>query len=137
MAPALLLNRRIAATLDAVDELCQELRKVLADVGWIETGFWVELLLREAMINAVLHGCRGDPARRVEASVSLAETGLRLTVQDDGDGFDWRQALRRALPSLEDDSGRGLALMTRLAADIQFNERGNAVAMLIPRRLAP
>ncbi len=137
MGPTPLLNRRLSASLEAVDQFCLEARAALAEHGWSAQAFWVELLLREALTNAVLHGCGGDAARRVDAEIALAGRELRLLVRDDGDGFDWRGGLLRPAPTIEEDSGRGLTLMTSLAADITFNERGNAVAMTIPRRSQP
>ena len=41
--------------------------------------FQIEMALREALANAVLHGCKEDPTKRIECSVKCDEQrGIRL-----------------------------------------------------------
>ena len=52
--------------------------------------FAAELLLREALTNAVVHGCHAESGKQVRCSMRLKGRRLLIVVDDDGDGFDWR-----------------------------------------------
>ena len=78
--------------------------------------FEIEMALREALANAVLHGCKGDPALKVECSVTGdREQGILIVVRDPGSGFD-----PASIPSptedsnLHSDHGRGILLINQL-----------------------
>src|SRR6266436_434071 len=62
--------------------------------------FEIELAFREALANAILHGCKSDPAKKVECSVSGDRSqGIMIVVRDPGNGFD-----PSALPLATDDA---------------------------------
>jgi serine/threonine-protein kinase RsbW len=122
------LARTLAPTLEAVDAMCLDVRRRLK--GWASAADWygVELLLREALTNAVLHGGGPHPGRRVRCEVAVGRTKARLSVADDGPGFDWR-----AVSASEADetatSGRGLKIYAVYADRVTFNEAGNRVVL--------
>ena len=61
--------------------------------------FAVELVAREALNNAVIHGNAGDEKKRVTFELRCGkEKWVRLSVSDQGPGFRWRNR-RRDLPS--------------------------------------
>ena len=47
-----------------------------------------ELALEEIFMNVVLHGSPAGTAPRVDVSLALADNGLTLTIEDDGEPFD-------------------------------------------------
>src|SRR5215467_7044101 len=50
--------------------------------------FEIELALREALANAIVHGCNNDPAKKVECCVVCSESSdLVIVVRDPGEGF--------------------------------------------------
>src|ERR1700722_14419734 len=62
--------------------------------------FEIEMALREALANAVLHGCKADPAKKIDCSVTGdREHGITIVVRDPGNGFD-----PSSIPSPTDDS---------------------------------
>ena len=78
--------------------------------------FEIEMALREALANAIQHGCKGDPAKMIDCSVTGdREHGITIVVSDPGSGFD-----PRTIPSPRQDSnlhsehGRGLFLISKL-----------------------
>jgi serine/threonine-protein kinase RsbW len=78
--------------------------------------FQIELALREALANAVLHGCNADPSKRIECSVTSDEDrGILIVVRDPGKGFD---AAKVPSPTNEQniysDRGRGIFLINAL-----------------------
>jgi anti-sigma regulatory factor (Ser/Thr protein kinase) len=122
------MARTLEPTLHAVDGVCAEVRRRLKPR--VSSGDWygVELLLREALTNAVLHGGGRDPLRRVRCEVRVGARGARMAIADDGPGFDWRAALA-AEPAAAATSGRGLKIYTLYADRVSFNRRGNRVVL--------
>jgi anti-sigma regulatory factor (Ser/Thr protein kinase) len=47
-----------------------------------------ELALEEVFMNVVMHGSPAGTVPRVELSLSLADDGVTMTVEDDGPKFD-------------------------------------------------
>jgi anti-sigma regulatory factor (Ser/Thr protein kinase) len=89
----------------------------------------VELLLRETLLNAVIHGSRNDPAERVRCLVKRTAGGVRIWVADSGKGFDWRNwQLGEETPVAA--SGHGLRILHLYAKRIRFNDRGNRLELL-------
>ena len=122
----------IRTVTDGVVELLQN---GLAAVGY---EFEIELALQEALANAIRHGCRSDPMKRVECRVRYESTGdVLIVVRDPGPGFDFT----RVANPLEDAnllraSGRGLFLIRKLMDEVRFASGGREIQMR-KRRAAP
>jgi anti-sigma regulatory factor (Ser/Thr protein kinase) len=126
------MERTLEPTLHAVDRMCADVRRRLKPDATAADWYGVELLLREALTNAVLHGGGSDPRRRVRCEVSVGPRKARLAVADEGPGFDWRAAL--AADAIETaTSGRGLKIYELYADRVSFNEAGNRI--VLERRL--
>jgi anti-sigma regulatory factor (Ser/Thr protein kinase) len=91
--------------------------------------FGAELLVREALTNAVVHGCGADPAKRVRCALRLRHDRLLIAIADDGDGFDWRTARLQTADGAQ-TSGRGVNILYRYASHVRFNDKGNVVTMI-------
>jgi anti-anti-sigma factor len=91
--------------------------------------FAVELLMREVLTNAVVHGCRTDPEKQVRCRLRIKSGRLLIAVEDDGEGFDWRAARARPV-SFTDCSGRGSGILRIYANRVRYNAVGNAVALV-------
>jgi len=92
----------------------------------------VELALREALGNAILHGSGGDARKKVAVGCLCdARKGLLLIVRDAGQGFDPSQVPD---PTLGDrvfgTHGRGIFLMRQLMDEVGFQKGGREVVML-------
>lgn len=126
------MARTVEATLEAVDALCGHVRRRLKNRLSPADWYGVELLLREALTNAVLHGARPGRGRQVRCEVQLGLRTARLVVADGGPGFDWRAALAARTPEAA-VSGRGLKIYELYADRVLFNQSGNRV--VLERRL--
>jgi serine/threonine-protein kinase RsbW len=123
------LRRTIPATLQAVEELLKDVRKSAASRLDRAECFTAELLLREALTNAVVHGCHAESGKQVRCSMRLRDRRLLIVVDDDGDGFDWRAA-RCISAAFSDCSGRGMEILSKYANRVRYNDRGNVATIL-------
>jgi len=94
--------------------------------------FEVETALREALANAIIHGCGKDTSKEVEFVVACDETrGMLIVVRDPGPGFD-----PTALPSpikgqeIFSTHGRGIYLINQLMDEVSFERGGTEIRML-------
>lgn len=119
----------LPATLEAVEKFFVEFRRRSEEMANRANCFAAELLVREALTNAVVHGSHGDPSKQVRCAMRLKKGRLLIAVEDEGVGFDWRAA-RSNPAALSDCSGRGIAILHRYADHIRYNDRGNALTIL-------
>ncbi len=95
--------------------------------------FGLDMAVREAVTNAVLHGNREDASKPVE--ITFAEEGgvLVVTVRDRGEGFDpERVADPTAAENLLKTSGRGILFMRSFMDTVEWQrhpEGGTVVRM--------
>jgi anti-sigma regulatory factor (Ser/Thr protein kinase) len=127
------LRRTVPAGLAGVETVSVEMRRTLAGRCSDPDLFASELLLREAVTNAALHGCGLDDTRHVAVVVRLRGNRIVLAVKDEGAGFDWRSGLAHWAEE-QDTSGRGLSIYRAYADRVRFNRSGNAVTLV--RRLS-
>jgi serine/threonine-protein kinase RsbW len=91
----------------------------------------IELALREALANAIRHGCRCDRTKSVACSVTHESTGdLLMIVRDPGAGFDVGgvpNPLEAA--NLRKAGGRGIFLIRHLMDEVRFADGGREIRM--------
>ena len=133
MSPRITCELRMAlpATLDAVEEFFVEFRRRSQALMDRADCFAAELLVREALTNAVLHGSHADPDKQVRCYLRLKGRHLLIAVEDEGQGFNWRQAWSHTA-RFPDTSGRGISILRKYANHVRYNERGNLV-MIVKR----
>jgi serine/threonine-protein kinase RsbW len=84
----------------------------------------------EAVNNAIVHGNKSSTHKLVDVEIEFDENQIKITVTDEGEGFDPKKIPDPTMPeNIEELSGRGVFLMTKLADSITFNARGNSVTM--------
>ena len=91
----------------------------------------VQLALREAVNNAVVHGNRLDARKSVHVQCHCkVGNGISLTISDQGKGFDAGSIPDSvATEDLEAEHGRGIHLMKRAMDQVSFEQRGTEVHM--------
>jgi serine/threonine-protein kinase RsbW len=93
--------------------------------------FAVHLALDEAFANAVVHGNKMDPNKKVKIEYYVDSDRIEISVTDEGGGFEPDSVPDpRYGPGLDETSGRGLLLMNSFMDAVKFNEPGNSVYML-------
>lgn len=91
----------------------------------------VEIALREALHNAIMHGSRGDPKKRVSVCCLCAEDkGMLLVVRDFGPGFDpTRVPDPTKAENIYAEHGRGIFLMQQIMDRVHYQRSGRQVVM--------
>src|ERR1700739_3572459 len=89
----------------------------------------VELALREALSNAVVHGNGLDAHKLVHVRCRCkVGRGISVIVSDQGQGFDPRTVPDSVtVENLEADHGRGVHLMKLSVGEVLFEEGGTAL----------
>ncbi len=88
------------------------------------------VVLTEAVNNAITHGNKRNPAKKVIVTCVRESDALVVTVKDEGNGFN-----PDAVPdpihedNLLRESGRGVFLMRQLMESVSYNKDGNEVTM--------
>ena len=90
----------------------------------------IELALREALANAILHGNGGNRRKRVRVECYRVADGLVLVVRDSGKGFDPDKVEDPTRPeNLLRDRGRGIFLIRHFMDEVQFARGGREIRM--------
>ncbi|MFA5911172.1 MAG: ATP-binding protein [Vicinamibacterales bacterium] len=126
------LNITIPADPAAMTTVSDGVTELLTSKGWPEDDVMkVELALQEGLANAIRHGCKGDPTKSVQCSVTFDVGGeVVIVIRDPGPGFNVS-----AVPNpLEGDnvlkpSGRGVFLINQLMDTVEFSDGGRRVLM--------
>ena len=87
--------------------------------------------LSEATVNAIIHGNKENPDKKVYVNLEVIEDKrLIFTISDEGDGFDFNNLPDPTAPeNLENLTGRGVFIIKRLADQCIFNSRGNELEL--------
>ncbi|MBW1783967.1 MAG: ATP-binding protein [Deltaproteobacteria bacterium] len=92
----------------------------------------LKVILRELLMNAVIHGNRSNEELVVKCSVEhLGEKHFKISVEDEGNGFDYRIALYGVQDFHHRIKRKGYLLIKKLSEQIQFNDRGNRVIVYL------
>ena len=116
--------------MEEAEWLCRRVREFVQAAGFSQMGFPIELLARECLCNAVIHGNRNAADKSVDLSLSVGRKWIRLRVSDQGVGFDWRKARRKGFDTTT-TSGRGLQICALYAERVRFSRSGNRIALWI------
>jgi len=100
-----------------------------------EDSHWIGIALREAVANAIKHGNRQDPEKRVLVSFLGDDGELRIVVGDEGEGFD---PLHLADPLAPENqlktSGRGIFYIKTFMEDVTFSRAEGGGTLLTMRK---
>jgi serine/threonine-protein kinase RsbW len=124
-------RRTFPSALDAYHEFVQVVLDELSELGWNQSDlFGVHMALEESISNAIRHGNKLDPNKKVEVECRFSSDHFWARVRDEGAGFHPGDVPDCCSPEcLELPGGRGLALMNAYMTRVQFNEQGNCVTL--------
>lgn len=117
-----------------ISELRRLCAKILCNAREFEYSgddlFAIHLALEEAVINAVKHGNKQDPARNVIIEYDLSPQKIDICITDQGKGFNPNGL---ADPRIGDNvyktDGRGVLLIKSYMDKAEYNNAGNSLHM--------
>ena len=124
------IDAQMASEIKAISPLVDQLMQLLEQSRCIVGHEWaVELTLREALNNAVVHGNGMEPNKFVEVRGRCERgKGVWLEVRDRGKGFDPNAVPDPLAPGrLEAMHGRGIHLMRLAMDEVSFKAGGTVV----------
>jgi serine/threonine-protein kinase RsbW len=131
------VSYRMESTLESVNKAEEMADQVASQAGFDEdTRGGISMSVREAMINAVLHGNAYDPAKRV--NLTFEQTGQDLVIQitDEGKGLDPSEVADPLAPeNLMKQSGRGIFLMKAFMDDVRFRKLDPGTQITLIKRI--
>lgn len=91
----------------------------------------IMLTLSEAVTNAILHGNKENPEKKVTVIGKLQKSTLVITVKDEGEGFE-PDSIPDPLKeeNLLNIGGRGVYLIEEYADELRFEENGTKLEMV-------
>jgi serine/threonine-protein kinase RsbW len=125
---------KLPSRVASIDEAAAGVTDAARRLGFSDDALYgIDLAVREAVTNAVLHGNGRDESVPVEVGVSDAGAEMVITVRDRGEGFDPSGV---ADPTSEENllkaSGRGILFMRTFMDDVRWErhpEGGTVVRM--------
>ncbi len=130
---AMRFRETIPSTLEALEHVVRSLMVVAREMNCGDAEMHqVELALREALTNAIVHGNREDPSKKVVVNCFCQpERGMLLVIEDEGSGFDPRKVPDpRHAECLFQTHGRGLFLMRRTMDRVRISRAGRRVTLV-------
>ncbi len=131
---AMRVSYRMDSNLESVNQAEEAATKVATKLGFDEEDVnRISMAVREATVNAVLHGNAYDPDKKV--TVGFENTGGRLviTVADEGQGLDPDKIPDPLAPeNLLKQSGRGIFLIRAFMDEVRIRnlEPGTEIIMI-------
>ena len=126
------LNMTIPADPVAISTVSEGLERLLDEKGWSEQDIIrVDLAVREALANAIRHGCAGDTSKKVQCVVTFESPHeVVIVIRDPGPGFDANTVPDpMASENMFKASGRGVYLINQLMDEVGFRDGGREVHM--------
>lgn len=104
---------------------------------------WMEVAIRESVINAIKHGNKHDASKNVfvefEMTPAARPSELVIRIRDEGDGFDPDSIPDPLAPeNLLKASGRGIFFMRSFMDDVQLaRAEGGGMQVTLVKKLEP
>ena len=135
---------RLRCKMETADRLLRFFREIQLDLAADEQND-VAFAFRELLINAIEHGGKLDPEKKVDVACIRLSSALIYYVRDPGEGFSFDKLAHAAVANAPDDpvshvavrqaaglrpGGFGILLMRDIADELVYNEKGNEVLLV-------
>jgi len=119
----LVLPSHIEAVADAAAAASEFARTCgLAD----DAAFGIDMAVREAITNAIVHGNKEDDSKKVELTLNCSQNAVEIEVKDQGEGFDPGSVPDPTAPeNILKTSGRGNFLIRNLMDEVDWSKRAD------------
>jgi serine/threonine-protein kinase RsbW len=122
------------STLETVNNAEETATRMATDAGFADEEIMkISMAVREAAVNAVLHGNAYDPGKKVTLAFELTARDLIITIRDQGKGLDLSKVPDPLAPeNLLKTSGRGIFLIRSFmdVVEIHPSQTGTELKMI-------
>jgi len=125
--------------MESVGEVEAAAEQLASEAGLDEDQrFHITMAVREAAINAVLHGNEYDPARQIDVSFENTGSDLIFKIADQGRGFNPDKLPDPlAAENLLRGTGRGIFLIRSLMDEVHFRQLHPGTELTLIKHLGP
>lgn len=127
------LNFTVPGDVSAITPVVDGVMHIARQMGCAEgKEFEVEMAVREALANAIVHGCQQNPGKIVEVCVACDQArGMLIVVRDPGSGFDPASVPSPTMgQNVYSEHGRGIYLINELMDEVRFERGGTEIHMV-------
>jgi serine/threonine-protein kinase RsbW len=127
----------LESSLESVNKAEQAARDLAVKAGFDEEETdRVAMSVREATVNAVLHGNQYDPKKRVTVAFEVTPESLSVSVRDEGKGLDPGSVPDPLAPeNLLKQSGRGIFLIRAFMDEVRFRSMDPGTEITLIKRV--
>lgn len=123
------------SSIGAVNEAAGAVARVLGNLGASEQlMFGVDMAIREAVTNAVVHGNKQDESKKVRVDIKSSPEEIEISVRDEGAGFNPAEVQDPTAPeNIMKTSGRGIFFMRNFVDEVEWSnppEGGTTVKLI-------
>lgn len=125
------------STLESVNKAEETAAQMATSMGFSEDErFKIAMAVREAAVNAVLHGNAYDPKKKVRLAYEDRAGSLIITVSDEGRGIRPEEIPDPLVPeNLLKTSGRGIFLIRSFMDEVQFRSLDPGTEITMTKRV--
>jgi serine/threonine-protein kinase RsbW len=129
----------LKSTMESVNEVEAMAERMAMEAGLQEdTCFHVVMAVREATVNAVLHGNEYDPSKQITATFENTGTDLVFIITDQGKGLDPDTLPDPLAPeNLLRGTGRGIFLIRSFMDEVNFRQLHPGTELTLVKHLTP
>jgi serine/threonine-protein kinase RsbW len=129
--PCIELEHSLPSEVAAISPFVEKLMPLMRKCGCVPEGESdVEIALREALANAIIHGNHENPTKHVYVRCRCKADEVSIAVKNEGRGFDTNMIADPTAPeNIGSVHGRGIYLMKALMDEVRFEEGGIVVRM--------
>lgn len=133
------VDQYLESSLDTVEATENQVLELAQKCGLPEEdAYQLGYAVREAMVNAVVHGNRYSANKRVHLSVRKVESVFEVVIEDEGQGFDEeRQSDPLAEENLLAQSGRGLMIIRAFVDEVDISRKESGGTRVTMRKNLP
>jgi len=134
-------EHRVSYTLDSsletIDSAEEKATKIATEIGFSDDEIMqISMAVREAAVNAVLHGNAYAPDKKVTLAFEQTGTDLIITIRDQGRGMDLSKIPDPLAPeNLLKTSGRGIFLMRSFMDVVEIRPTQSGTELKLIKRV--
>ncbi len=131
------ISYTLDSTLESVEKAEAAARAIALNAGFrADDSDHIFLAVREATVNAVLHGNKSDPHKHITLLLEATPESFIVSVRDEGEGLDIAAIPDPLLPqNLLKESGRGIFLIRAFMDEVRFRSMNPGTEITMIKRV--